>query len=79
MSWCSSETYGGRMVACLLIHIAIALSGLTFGTASLMLKFARIAHGSASTYYKYQSTIAKVVGYDNVLKTSDKYTFPAYQ
>ena len=60
-TWCSSHYYGGLMVSNLLMFIAIALSGLTYESASLMLKFANIAHGCSRTYFRYQKIIAKVV------------------
>ncbi len=60
-TWCSSRYYGGMMASNLILFIAIALSGLTYESASVMLKFANIAHGCKTTYFRYQKIIAKVV------------------
>ncbi len=60
-TYISSEYFGGVTVASLVVYAAILLSGLTYGSASLMFKFANILIGKSTSFWKYQKIFIKAI------------------
>lgn len=53
--WVSTHFYGGKSAVQILLQLVVLLSGLTWSPFAQAFRFANIAIGSASNFYRYQT------------------------